>query len=188
MKIVRIPFEVSLGAGAPRAPGLHLTDVTSDIALMTGVLKPEYADRDVTKPGSIYRVSLGIAWEQWIVKQHPEVMHQPGEIVKDGIPMTPDGYGWDSSGGLIIHEWKATYKSMIKEDSLDGEWLWMAQLKGYCCGAETNHGRLHVFWVNGDYRSSGPQYRIYDIKFSDREIKENWQMILRHAEKLRAKQ
>lgn len=182
MKITPIPFKVSLGRDASRSQGLHLTDITSNIALATGKLKAEYKDRDIEESSGVYRVAAGLAWEEWIAPQHTDVLFHPGEISKDGIAMSPDGVSFlnisKSQPIAVLHEFKFTWKSMRRESDLSGEWMWMAQMMAYCHALGTNIAELHVYWANGDYRNSGPQYKIYRIEFTDREIRENWASII----------
>jgi hypothetical protein len=58
---------------------------------------------------------------------------------------------------------------------------WFCQIMAYARNLETPYARLLAFFVNGDYRRTGPQLRAWDVKFSKRELEENYQMLLNHA-------
>lgn len=77
---------------------------------------------------------------------------------------------------------------MKKEIDLQGEWLWLAQTMGYCYAEETVHARYHIYWVNGNYKyndpGGGPQYRLYDLTFSEKEVEANWQMLIAYGKKI----
>lgn len=111
----------------PRSDGVHLSGIIRCIATDAGILKPEWAEeltlvdqRVITDPVAIARICMGLAWEEWYIRtQLPEVADHPGEMLLDGVYMTPDG---DELIQLIldgrkryrrkIHEVKATYKSL----------------------------------------------------------------------------
>lgn len=153
------------------------------------------------------RIELGLAWEERLPKHHPEICFHPGEVEVDGISMTIDGatFSRESDGSDAIsifhcdgegalHEFKLTWKSMNK--GVDSEWMWLTQQKGYLYGLKHAHimdstvSFLHVFWVNGNYRrddtdpDSGPRYVIYRIDFSRLEIRENFDMIRAHRDRM----
>jgi hypothetical protein len=63
-------------------------------------------------------------------------------------------------------------------------WHWLVQIKAYCALVGTTFGRLHVLFVNGNYADERePQYRSWDLRFTEREVEENWMMLThqRHA-------
>lgn len=187
MKITRIPFELTLQEDKSRSGGLHLTDITRDIALITGVLDKKY-EGPIEGEEGIARVELGNAWEPYIIKRHPLVCYHPGELTKDGIAMSPDGisHAWVEFTGLksklpVIHELKTTKQSMRREADMTGEWLRLAQTMSYCHAYETNLAIWHLLWLCGDYRDIGMAYRLYSLEFTARELKENWHAIKNHA-------
>ena len=56
----------------------------------------------------------------------------------------------------------------------------------YCTLTGTRHGQLHVCHINGDYRENRlPDYRAYDVQFTDTELAENWRMLVTNGEVLR---
>jgi hypothetical protein len=202
------PFALSQPDGDYRAPGLHLTQIIRDIALKGKLLDSRYnsaLDPDDLPAG----VCLGIAWEEWLSKLHPEIVFHPGERTFDGVHMNPDGIELFERtligtsrhvSDLRVHEFKLTWKSSRRRGKTQEEaetaekirvieeWMWMTQLKAYCAESGTRWGALHVFWVMGNYGRdtddpySKPYYSIWDIEFTQREIEENWQMIRNHRD------
>jgi hypothetical protein len=58
----------------------------------------------------------------------------------------------------------------------------MCQVKSYCYALDTPVAVMRIFHLNGDYRGSGPVYRVARIRFTEKELEDNWRMILRHKE------
>lgn len=163
-------------------------------------------DRDIRglnlPPEAIARICMGLAWEQFYIEtQLPEVIDHPGEIEFDGVYMTPDG---EELASIFIdtrnrytpkiHEIKHTSKSMntvgfwpamTYDTSVHGslgpvgtQWMWLAQLKGYCKAKGTRYAALHVLFSNGDYSwPQRPYPARYDIEFTQEELDENWALL-----------
>ncbi len=154
----------------PRSPGLHLSDIIHDIANTSGISNYK---RDT---GVTLRMEMGFLWEEVLTLALKERIPCRMEIKQDGIYMSPDGIdvpSWE------LHEYKATWSSSNKSP-LDN-WRWMTQVKSYCYGTGTEICNLHVFYVNGDYKGTGPEYLTYRIRFTPMELQENWGMVLSHA-------
>ena len=177
MKITPVPFSLILDRDSGRSTGVHLTQITSVMAFASGALDKKYKDSDINDQSGVYRVAAGLAWEEWISSRHKHICFHPGEFMLDDVAMTPDGISYDDDDVPRVHEFKFTWKSMRREYDLHGEWMWMTQIACYCCAVGTNRATLHVFWANGDYRDSGPQYKLYDIEFTERELKEIWESV-----------
>jgi hypothetical protein len=60
----------------------------------------------------------------------------------------------------------------------------MSQLKSYCYALETNVSVMRIFHIMGDYRGSGPIYRVARIIFSQYELEQNWNMIIKEKERM----
>lgn len=167
-----VPIRLPVSHG--RSRGHHLSGIIRAIALQLKILAPGSGD-------GFTKMAAGLAWEEWVIPRlHQNILKHPGEFLKDGIYMSPDGLSIDDDGEVRVHEFKFTWKSAAKQT--DQEWMWMAQAKAYCLAAGTNRASMHVYYVNGDYRNSGPIYRIEDHIFSNRELEENWRTILRGRE------
>jgi hypothetical protein len=199
---VQCDFSLQHGAG-PRTAGVHVSELIRDVALRMGLLlsKEDEGELDWTLaryrlargedaatlyPAAIYRVALGLAWERWYGEQCPEVnFHDIGEIERDGIIGSPDGLSVAGDGALVVHEIKLTWKSSRDgredaEERLSAEWMWLAQIKCYMAmlartiQAPVTRAELHVFWVCGNYRGSGPQARRYELEFMAEEVEKTW--------------
>jgi hypothetical protein len=172
-----------------RTLGIHLSDIYSDIASSSGI------DNFTKDPnaGPNVRMEMGFIWERTLEAEFkkramqpdptgPEVI-RPGEIVVEGIPMSPDGICLDP---WKLMEYKLTWMSSNR-DPLDN-WRWVTQMKGYLYGVstfferETVRADLHVLYGNGDYKHSGPEYWCYELEFTKQEIYETWAMLKKHAQ------
>jgi hypothetical protein len=159
-----------------RSPGLHLSDVLDDME--TTIFGDQYRNYSWNLNWS---ATLGFIWER-IIETHivaalteQGLLFSPGEITKDGIAMTPDGYNADGK----IEEWKCAWKSSRHPIEESHRYLW--QIKSYCYGIGVNEATLRVLHIMGDYKGSGPLPRFYELVFTDRELNENWEMIVNHA-------
>lgn len=180
----------------PRSFGVHCSSIIRGIALEMGILKNTDGDavttlndaREITDPVALLRISIGLAWEDYYIKNilsQQGVSKHPGEMLLDGIYMTPDGESLDviiTRGKpvhtLRIHEVKATYKSTKTVGDVSSQWMWLSQMKAYCKGAGTNFARLHVLFICNDYTYPiGPSKQIFDIEFTKKEIDDNWELL-----------
>lgn len=128
---------------------------------------------------------MGLAWE--ITLSHAFAIDQVplddriGEIVVDGIAMTPDGFDFEN---WWILESKATWRSSNKYLTDPTYFDWFIQLKSYCLAMECYQAKLQILYIMGDYRGSGPQYKPYLITFKEHDLVESWKMVVRHKEKM----
>lgn len=160
----------------PRTTGLHLSQILDDIEKTLGQDYRDHPwDMDPCR-------ALGFLMER-VIQSHligslveAGALIRPGEICRDGIYMTPDGWNVKEE---ILEEWKVTWKSARRPiESFDRYW-W--QIKAYCYGLATSRARLRVFFTNGDYRGSGPRLQSWEAEFTERELGDNWTMIRNHA-------
>lgn len=157
-----------------RSSGVHLSGVIKYVLEVAGLLDPD----DLTDIMPL-RMAVGMAWEAFVVGLWPELQWQPGEQCRDGVYGSPDGITGD-----CLEEFKATWKSRLDKSEIKGvrppdkkiteQRMWMLQLAGYCHMMGLTRARLHVLWVNGDYRQSGPQYFTYLIEFTEAELSRVW--------------
>lgn len=175
----------------PRSSGIHLSGVIKYVLEAAGLL-----DADDLTDIMPLRMAVGMAWEAFAVQLWPGLVWQPGECSRDGIVGSPDGITGDSleeRTGNCLEEFKATWKSRLERSEAKGvrppdrkiteQRMWMLQLAGYCHMMKLNRARLHVMWVMGDYRGSGPQYFTYLIEFTQAELERTWNnMILPNVE------
>ncbi len=160
-----------------RSSGVHLSGIIRHC--MGYDKRPPSSDDPDEMP---LNMALGLAWEAWAVGLFPQVIWQPGEEVLDGVYGTPDGLSElliDGQLQFVVEEWKSTYKSR-RTHGVDilVETGWMWQLLGLCKLMGLRYSRLHVLWINGDYRHTGPAYVTYLIEFSQDEIDQFWSNIV----------
>ena len=212
MTVLEIQSDFNLEAGSlPRSPGLHVSEIIRDVALTMGYLSrddEEELDWTLNRyrlahgenmvkvyPAALYRVALGLSWEEWLGRQRPDIhFHGLGELWRDGIVGTPDGLSFTDSGAGIIHEIKLTWKSSRSDreapsERIHKEFMWCCQTKSYLqlarvAGGDFTTAQLHVYWVNGNYRGSGPEYRTYQLTFTTQELDANWRLLTNAGRKL----
>lgn len=191
-----LPKENHLAVVAPpRSHGIHCSSLIRSIAINNGWLKVMQENHGsrfnlapvIDEEDFPLIMSIGMAWEDWISRQYPNMLYHFGELELDGISMSPDGVEVPHDGSFdfdlgtgIIDEFKLTWKSSRKP--IEQQKMWLMQVKAYCKALPTLCARLHVVWVNGDYdyKRPGmpPQYRVYHLQFTQEELDANWQMLL----------
>ena len=180
MKITEIDEEMpTLGSSNfTRSPGIHLSDVLRSLNKTLNRTKTSDWDMDPTR-------AVGLLWEEVLNRAFADSLGERcGEICKDGVIMTPDGFhveDWE------LEEAKATWRSMNRELTDPSFWDWFAQMKAYCYATGTQVARLRVLWVAGDYRGSGPKYQRYRVEFTENELNDNWQMLMNHKKTMEDK-
>lgn len=181
---LNVKFEPK-GSGLPRSKAsetghIHLTTVIKYIESKIDPNKYANSAWDLDPTGEI-----GFFWEDLLEMVFANRMGQrPGEVLKDGIVGSPDGINidpWDKVP-IVDEEYKCTWKS--SNSPVTDNWYYMTQFQSYCYMMDTNVTLLHILYLNGDYRGSGPCYRQYRIEFSQQELQETWDMIRRHAEEM----
>lgn len=174
--------------GSPRAAGVHVSAVIAYIARQMGYLKSD-DDGEVLGPAGFpvtaeLRMAVGLAWEDWLAPSIPDMMYHIDNVQVDDIWMSPDGVRIDGDH-VVLHEFKTTMKSMRGDDDMGRHWMWMAQIKAYCKAFDSRHAHLHVLWLCGDYNKPiTPCYKVYGLEFTQREIDDNWGLILKHRDKV----
>lgn len=175
-----------------RSSGVHLSGVIKYVLTTSGLLNAE--DQTDEMP---LRMAVGMAWEDWAVGLWKDMVWQPGEMELDGVFATPDGRGEMDWPGLsnpkagwpvgTIEEFKATWKSEHTHGKVTDERIWMWQLAGNLKMAGLNYARLHVLWVNGNYRPPAPVYMTYGLFFTQDELDKFWQnVVLKNKDKAKA--
>jgi hypothetical protein len=165
-----------------RSDGVHLSGVIKYVMVTCGLLTPD----DDTVEIMPLRMAVGVAWEAFVVQLWPDFLWQPGEVSRDGIIGSPDGINSNLiPGEIVLEEVKATWMSRMEPGtkssvprSIFNIKRWILQVAGYCHMAKLTHARLHVLWVNGDYRQSGPQYYTYLIQFTEAELVRMWKNMI----------
>ena len=160
----------------PRKDGLHLSDVTKSLMKSSGLgyRGKGFSDMELT-------AEIGLLWEGVLSRiMGDKYAHRPGQICCDGIWMSPDGIGPDPDGEvpLVIEEYKCTWQSSNRSPA--DNFSYMMQVKSYCRAIGTTVAIMRIFYIMGDYKGSGPLYRVARIVFTPYELEQNWSMILQH--------
>jgi hypothetical protein len=165
----------------PRTPGIHVSGIIRQLAVQHGLLKGEL-EQETMDLIRLTRFVCGYAWEDWIAKRIPNLIHQPGECELDGVWMSPDGLVVDESG-ITLHEMKFTTTSSARPIQDRTMWLW--QCMSYLAGLSKKFGErvtvavIHPLYVNGDYRERRyPIYQPVRLEFEWAEIEANWELML----------
>jgi hypothetical protein len=171
--------------GLTRSPGLHLSTIYRDIEK---TIKPR--DEWCTQEELAFFGAGGFLWERVFSKCHAEAVSdgdgnrdivRPGEFELDGIIGSPDLI---RVSDWTLLETKATWRSVNKFDALERWfWPWIVQCKGYAKMIGTDTCEIHVFFFCGDWRPPVPCARSIRLEFTAREIEENWNMIVSHAQR-----
>lgn len=192
MNIQQVAHQIVLPESEiPRSLGVHLSAIIRSISVRMGFLDRKWCEdlslsdaSDITDPISILRICIGLAWEKWFVHTLPHVVGHPEELHVDGIYMTPDGESVDVVTTLrrglrtVVHEFKTTYKSTNTVGDLRQEWMYLTQLKGYCKGMKTRFAKIYILFICGDYKYPiSPQFKVFEIEFTQEEIDENWSLM-----------
>ncbi len=177
--------------GEDRSVGLHVSDVIRDIdnrLIHRGQRLPYDQLTSIEQKRMGFYTELGFIWEEVVTHYFRKRMEMRGEsmqwvtqqeIEMDDLFLTPDGLDLDSDSGI---ECKATWVASWKIEQPEKYfWSWFTQMKAYAKALGVTTYRLFVFWVCGDYKSSGPIVMEYHIRFSPQEIEENWAMLVNHA-------
>lgn len=158
-----------------RSDGVHLSHIIRDLeeTLYPGRFKntSSWDLNAAAQSGVFFEVALEAAYRDMFAVD-------VGEVELDGIIGTPDGVNFDDDGAYV-EEYKLTWRSSNKTP-LD-IFHYRTQGMGYCKMLGLDRAMYRVLYLNGDYKGSGPIYRVYMIQWDQWEIDENWDSILCHA-------
>lgn len=180
MKITPVQEGVDLLASdLVRSPGLHVSDIY-------GALYHELDPKRFTgDPFNPVMLALGTAWEkhlEWLlIRNGCPVMRPEAFVTGEGIGFSPDLI--ISNGVMRVGEIKLTF--MSSNDTLDAPKFdkYHTQAKAYGYHLETCYARFFITFVNGagGWGKPDPQFRVYDVEYTSRELRENWDMLLGFA-------
>jgi hypothetical protein len=163
-----------------RSEGKHLSDIITDLGEEVFGLKG--AGKDTPSEETRLQWEKGFVWEEALSHGFGDrLADRPGEIVCDGVACSPDGVTVDEEGNVVVEEYKCTAMSSSKTP--DAIWRWRTQAAAYCYVLGATRAIFRVFYLNGDYKGSGPQYRVFQLDWSQAEIDENWAMVWSHAKR-----
>lgn len=167
-----------------RTPGNHVSEIINRLSVKLGLWEP----RD-DAPAQIM-FELGNAVEDLIAKSLADrfARDNPGRYVH-GLEMEKDGlYGTLDLLDCVdfaVEDIKLTKKSIRHGIESEKYWHNWVQVMAYCYMIGADIGRLHIVYVNGNYKydnspESGWQYRVYEEKFTQKRLVDNWRMLLGH--------
>ena len=133
-------------------------------------------------------LAMGTAWEAHLEKlllQQPGISRPEAFIDANGIGFSPDLI--ISNGVSRCGEIKLTWMTDV-EDIRDPKFdKYLTQVKAYCYHLETPYGRIYATHINGAekdrYGKPNPALKVYDLEFTPRELRENWEMLLNYAKR-----
>lgn len=178
MKITELHEELVAESGVPRSPGLHLSDIIDDFL---NTLYPAQQFKDQGEATRQANFEKGFIWEEVLSRAYAaRHIARPDEIICDGVACSPDGINLDDPANPILEEYKCTNYSSKRPP--DDNLRWILQVKGYCYVVGVNKCIFRVLYLQGDYREHRHTLpKFYTIEFSDIELQENWDMLIKHA-------
>lgn len=165
----------------PRDPGLHVSDVIKYMRKSLG------KDAEWREDELEISAQLGRVWERIVARTladaHGDAARyfRPDPVCRDGIVGSPDGI--DCRDDAVL-EYKCTWRSSNRDIELSFPHYWW-QVKSYCWMTGLDVARLYVLFINGDYRGTGPVFKGWQAHFTERELKDNWRMILTQAKDMK---
>lgn len=177
-----------------RSKGVHVTAVLRHCAVQAKILKPgERLEEDLP-----LWMGLGFAWEEFAASFYPEMVWQPGEQERAGVYGNPDGISISEDIELVteivhtgltpvvVEEMKFTGKKAKHGKDILREWLWMHQMRAYCGFYDSVLARLHVCFINGDYKwPREAKYIRYLILFDQTQVDDTWRLIEKNKGKVK---
>ena len=171
-----------------RTPGVHVTDVIR--RQMAKIDPGRYGgdrkafDADTSENWQ----EAGFMWEELLsaifarrAAGAPD-RFRPGEVMRDGIIGSPDALVGDPELGLVLEEYKCTWKSSRSFDLYDKRYLpWLLQIQAYLSLVDLTVARLYVFHINGNYEGYIPQVHGFLLQFHPRELRDTWASLLNTA-------
>ncbi len=180
--------------GYVRGEGLH----------MSGIYNPMYQELDPKKYSKAedgfnpLLLELGTAWEaqlkQRIKQTFPKWDTEPGEFrePEQGILYSPDVTIFN--GSTRLGEIKLTFMSCKEWPRVKGDTFppaaekYLSQMKLYCYCLGLGEATLMALFVNGagSFKDKlGPEFRMWNIEFTGRELREEWQTAIGFAKSRR---
>lgn len=183
MKLTQRPLDFNLAVSpAGRSEGLHASDIYGDLFKD---LEPErYGEWDGSLDPDSLMTAIGLAWEVHLEKMlvlGGHLVARPPECRSpEGIYYSPDLLvvnGEDRIGEIKV-TWQSS-RTDLNDPKFD---KYLVQNKFYCYHEQMNLARFYILYMRGDYRNrSWPVFKIWDVVYTDRELRENNTMLLNHA-------
>jgi|GEM_PF-5482125 len=171
VEIKRLPYEYEQ---PDRSKGLHLYDLIQ--IYRKKILKARFSNDDA----KMLMFAIGHIWERVLETGYRDLCGiRPGEVIKDGVVMSPDGVIEDDPciHTAVVAEHKFTFRS-ASVPITDIKYI-MAQGAAYAYGLGYSYVRFNIFHLLGDYkRPYTPKFISELVYFSPVELQENWTMLV----------
>ncbi len=163
-----------------RSEGGHVSSAVSAYAKELGLYKSKGITLTTTWS------QFGCIWEDAIIdylqRIYPDEYTIPGELELDGIYGTPDAYRTRDGVRKVVEiklPWMSSKndpwpKRTAKADSF---FRFRMQIMAYCKMAYTDLAELHVNFINGDWKSFCPTYKVWGLRFTKGELNQNWALV-----------
>ena len=196
MKVREETVELPLPRDKSRSLGTHLSSILRDLAFKTGVLDAKY--NNPVEDGDTTLIQLGMAWEDYLAAHHfGNIQYHPGELLLDGIAMSPDGIEADGEAWIL---WELKLSKKSSRDFRDklrlnhkSALLYLWQVKAYRHALNqlfpahhSNIIKLDITFINNGYDRSpdapNTEHKLFTLEVTPAELRENWQMVLSHRD------
>ncbi len=173
-----------LASDLVRSPGLHASDIYGDLYKHLEPSRYDYGD----EPPNPVLMALGTAWEkhfEYLLHKAGYKTERPGEMFSpppESVAFSPDLLQFNG----VTRVWEIKLTSMsIKdwpEEPTNGlppkANKYQTQMMLYAHWLGIRHGVLAVVLL---YKPFDPQFRMFNLEWSDRELQENHAMVMNHA-------
>ena len=164
-----------------RSQGLHASDIYGALYARLDPKRYDYAG-----PPNYLLMSLGSAWEaqlEYLLIENGVVAHRPGELLSpEGIWYSPDLI--IQNGETRVGEIKLTSMGFDELPTEETSSLppkfekYQTQMMLYAYWLELQHGWLGMVSIRRPY---APEFRAYNIEWTERELQSNYQMCINFA-------
>lgn len=178
------PYGSGVGRTSAHNTGkIHLSDIAKYIEHKMGYMK---RSKGVEDWDMNLAAEVGFLWEDVLSRAFADrYAARIGEVEMDGIVGSPDGLSPNDPLGkeaLVNEEYKATWRSTNKTPT--DIWYWETQFKSYCYMLGVTVTVVRVLYLMGNYKGSGPQYKVFRMEFTPFDLRENWKMIVEHRDEM----
>ena len=172
-----------------RPKGVHVSAIIGDILKRMDPARYDKHDADGKPvPMDAVKVTAGLSYERslerlLIKSQVVPGLFRPDPLQKDGVWGSPDGIDPDLFGPV---EYKLTWYSARKVFPDDPVyWPYVTQVQAYCAMLDAVRAVVWIQYVNGDYAPPRPWApKKYRLEFTEQEVQDKWQLLIRHAQSL----
>lgn len=178
MKYEELPISFEdLEPKTDRSPGLHGSDLIKHVLMHWD---PKRFGGEVTEEtrqawlvGFAFEEMVGAALARIASRGSKDITQL--EIEKEGVYWTIDCFDFST---WRVREYKSTEMSSKWPLNNYRFWHWVIQVKAYCYVADTKEAELYALFMRGDYKEKRKDLKGWLLRFSERELEENWVMLM----------